>query len=142
MAVAVFLAAGIGVAVAAQASILASAGRSLNPLAVSLALQVAGLAVGLAWGVFANPWSDVVEAVRQWWWLPLGALGLGVVAALGYSSARLGVASTLAVVVASQLVAGLAADGAAGRVELDVRAALGVILLVGGVLLVGGKSGG
>ena len=129
------IAAGIGVAIAAQVAIISRASTDLRPLAVSLALQVSGVAAGVAWATAAGAWPDVYATARSWWWLPLGALGWGIVAALGLAGARLGVSVALAVVVAAQVAAGLAFDAAAGRIHLEPRHAAGVALLVAAVVL-------
>jgi uncharacterized membrane protein YdcZ (DUF606 family) len=133
--VAVVLAIGVGTAVAVQSSILGGASRSLHPLSLSLALQVAGVAIGVSWAVYARAWSEVFVVARQWWWLPLGLVGLGVVAAIGFSSARLGTLTTLALIIGAQLVAGLILDVATGTVALDVRQLVGVGIVIGGVVV-------
>lgn len=79
--------------------------------------------------------GDLVE-----WKLRLGALGWGIVAALGFSASRLGASTTLAVVVAAQIVAALVLDQIAGRVDIGIRQPVGVLLLVGGVLLVATRA--
>jgi uncharacterized membrane protein YdcZ (DUF606 family) len=133
--VAIALAIGVGIAVAAQSSILGGASRWLHPLSVSFALQIAGMSVGVVWAVHARAWPEVFEVVRQWWWLPLGLVGLGVVAAIGFCSARLGTLVTLALIIAAQLVAGLVFDVVNGVTNLDMRQPTGVLLVVGGVIV-------
>lgn len=138
--IALVVAVAIGLAVAAQASILGGASRTLHPLGISFALQVAGVLVGLAWVVWARAWSQVVDVASSWWWLPLGVVGLGVVAALGFASARLGALLTLAVVVAAQLGGALVLDLWRGELALDWRQPLGVVLVLAGVVLVSARS--
>ena len=140
MGVAVLIAIGVGLAIAVQASILGSASRSVHPLTVSFALQVAGVLLGLAWVGYSRAWSSVLEVIWQWWWLPLGLIGLVVVAALGFSSARIGALQTLALVVAAQLIAALALDLFNGAIYVDIRQPAGVALVVGGVLLISAHS--
>lgn len=137
---ALLVAAAVGLAVAVQASILGGASRSLHPLGISFALQVAGVLVGLAWVIWSRAWSQVVEVATAWWWLPLGAVGLGVVAALGFASARLGALLTLAVVVAAQLGGGLILDLWRGQLVLDWRQPLGAVLVLAGVVLIAARS--
>jgi uncharacterized membrane protein YdcZ (DUF606 family) len=136
MGVAIIVAVGIGLAVAAQAAILGGASRSIHPLAVSLALQASGLLVGAIWALWDRTWPQVGEVIGAWWWIPLGALGWGIVAALGFSSARLGASITLAIVVAAQVIGALVLDVASGRVETGLHQPVGAALLVGGVILI------
>lgn len=140
MAVAIVVAVGVGLAVAVQSSILGSASRSLHPLSVSLALQLAGMSIGLLWALHARAWTEVLIVVRQWWWVPLGLVGLVVVAAIGFASARLGVVTTLALIVAAQLLTGLALDVLSGAVELGPRQPLGVALVIGGVIVLSARA--
>ncbi|MFV2063393.1 MAG: DMT family transporter [Chloroflexota bacterium] len=135
MGVAVAVAIGVGIAIAAQVAIVGQASRVIHPLTVSLALQASGLLVGISWAVWSRTWPQLTGVVTQWWWLPLGALGLGVVAALGFSASRLGVNSTLAMVIASQLFAGLLLDHFSGRIEMGLSQSFGASLLVVGVLV-------
>jgi transporter family-2 protein len=129
-----------GVAIATQASVLGSAGRRINPLSVSLALQLSGVLVGLLWLAWSRSWGEVVDVARAWWWIPLGLLGLVVVAAIGYSGARLGALATLALLVAAQLVTGLLLDLRTGSVMLDWRQPLGILLVLGGTVLISARS--
>lgn len=133
---AMVVAVGIGVAVAIQVAVLGGASRAWHPLAVSLGLQVAGVVVGGIWALHQGAWPDVWPITLRWWWLPLGALGWGIVAALGFSAARVGVSVTLATVVVAQLLTGLVVDLAMGRLEVGLRHPVGVALLVVGLLLV------
>ena len=137
---AIAAAAAVGFAAAAQTSILGGASRSLHPLAISFALQAGGALLGLAWVVWSRNWSDVTTVVTSWWWLPLALVGLGVVASLGFAGARLGAFTTLLIVVAAQLVGGLALDLARGELELDVRQPLGIGLVLVGVVLASGRE--
>ena len=133
---ALLVAVAVGVAIAAQVALLGSAADRMPPLAVSLALQVAGVLAGALWVTATGGWHSVLAATRFWWWVPLGVLGWLLVAALGFASARIGVTATLGVSVAVQLLVGLAIDGVQGRVVLGPRPLIGVLLLAGGVVLV------
>jgi len=113
MGVAVAVAIGVGLAIAVQVAIVGQASRTIHPLTVSLALQASGLLIGIR----------------------LGAVGLGVVAALGFSASRLGASTTLAIVIAAQLLAGLLLDQFSGRIEIGVSESLGASLLIAGVLV-------
>jgi len=130
----------VGVGVAVQVAVVGRASRLTHPLAISLALQISGVSVGLVWAFARRSWPEVWSVSVQWWWLPLGALGWVIVAALGFAAARLGASATLAIVVATQLSAALALDLASGRMSLTPRHPMGVALLVAGVILVTTRS--
>jgi uncharacterized membrane protein YdcZ (DUF606 family) len=140
MGIAILIAVGVGVGIAAQVSIVGQASRSIHPLVVSLALQASGLLVATVWAAWTQSWPPVVEVVRQWWWIPLGLLGWGLVAALGFAAARLGASPTLAVVIAAQLIAALALDRLGGRADLDIHNLAGAALLCIGVVLITVRS--
>ena len=84
----------VGIGVAGQVAILGRRSGELHPLAISVSLQFAGLLVGTVWAVSQRAWSDVTTVFVQWWWIPVGALGWLLVAALGFASHRIGVAPT------------------------------------------------
>ncbi len=136
MGIAITVAVFVGISIAVQVLLVGGASRSVHPLSVSLALQGAGLLAGAAWATWRHSWPSVTSVVGLWWWLPIGALGWGIVAALGYSAARLGTSTTLAIVVGAQLVAGLILDLALGHTEFRVQQPIGVLLLTVGALLV------
>ena len=72
----------------------------------------------------------------MWWWIPLGIVGWVVVAALGFSSARLGTGATLALAITAQVVTGLALDRLSGALQRGLPQIVGAILLVVGATLV------
>jgi len=130
----------IGLAAAVQAAILGKAASELRTLSISLGLLLAGLVVAAAWATTQRAWGDVAETVSQWWWLPLGVLGWLIVGALGYSSARIGVAATLGMAVATQLAVGLAIDVHRDTIALGVRPLVGLGLLALGVVMLVGAT--
>lgn len=132
---ALFVAVAVGIVIAVQVALLGDVTRRLHPLAVSLVLQAAGAVGGLLWAAATHAWADVVAVARSTWWVPLGVAGWLLVAALGYSSSRIGVVATLGVSVAVQLLAGLTFDVATGRMAFGPRPVLGVLLLAAGVAL-------
>jgi uncharacterized membrane protein YdcZ (DUF606 family) len=77
----------------------------------------------------------VLGITVRWWSLPLGVAGRAIVAALGWTAGRLGVAPALALVVAAQLTTALVIDAVHGTVELNPRPFLGVLAMLAGVLL-------
>ena len=127
---------GVGIAIALQVAVVGRASSTAPPLAVSLALQIAGLLAGAIWAIGQHGFSQLPPLMLQWWWLPIGALGWGIVAALGAAVERGGVTATLAVVVAAQLTSGLGLDRVAGNITLGPRHLVGIALLVVGVILV------
>ena len=126
----------VGLGIAAQVAIVGRAASTSHPLAVSFALQLAGVAVAGAWATITASWADVLTAARQPWWIPLGVGGWIVVAALGYAANRVGVAAVLALSVGAQLLAGLVIDATMGTSILASRSFLGVLLVVSGAVLV------
>lgn len=133
---AVIVALVVGSAIAVQVGIVGRASRTLHPLVISLALQAAGLLVGLGWLLWSRTWPQLPQVIGQWWWLPLGIAGWVLVAALGFSAARLGASATLALVIGAQLVVGLGLDQAAGELEIAAPQVLGAVLLVSGAVLI------
>jgi transporter family-2 protein len=125
-----------GVAIGVQVALIGRTSARVHPLAISLALQLSGLLVGLGWMLWSRSWPSVAEITRLWWWIPLGLVGWVVVAALGYSSARLGTGATLALAIAAQVVTGLALDRLSGSLELGPSQLAGAVLLVAGAALV------
>jgi transporter family-2 protein len=136
MGVAFIIAIGVGLAIAVQVAVVGQASRLLHPLVISVALQASGLLVGAVWAIWSRSWPQITDIVHLWWWIPLGAVGWGVVAALGFSAARLGASTTLAVVIAAQLSGALLLDQATGRVEMGLHQPVGALVLLAGVVLI------
>jgi uncharacterized membrane protein YdcZ (DUF606 family) len=136
MGVAFVVAIGVGLAIAVQVAIVGQTSRLIHPLVISVALQASGLLVGIAWAIWSRSWPQITDVVHLWGWIPLGAVGWGIVAALGFSAARLGASTTLAIVIAAQLIAALLLDQATGRVEMGVHQPAGALLLIVGVVLI------
>ncbi len=124
----------VGIGIAVQVAIVGRASNTAHPLAVSLALQIAGVVVAGTWATINGSWSDVATVARQWWWIPLGIGGWIVVAALGFAASRIGVAAVLALSVGAQLIAGLVIDTTTGTNLVGVRSFLGAALVVSGVI--------
>lgn len=135
MNLAVFVALCVGTAIALQATAVGDATNVSHPLAVSLALLVSGLIVASAWATVHGAWPDVVAVAGHWWWLPLGVVGWGIVAALGWTVARIGVPAALAVVVGSQLTVALVIDLARGVTTAGWRSVAGVAFVMVGTTL-------
>lgn len=125
----------VGTGIAVQVAIVGRASGSAHPLAASLALQIAGVAVAGVWATFNGAWSDVASVVRLWWWIPLGIGGWIVVAALGFAANRVGVAAVLALSIGAQLIAGLGIDAVVGTNLVGARSFLGLVLVLSGVVV-------
>lgn len=132
---ALVVAAVIGAAIAIQVGIVGRTGERFNLLAISTVLQAGGVAAGTVWLAVRSGWGEVAAIARLWWWFPLGVVGWLLVAGLGFASARVGVATALAIAVTSQLSVGLAIDSGAGS-RVGPQSVLGLVLLVAGTLLV------
>lgn len=126
----------VGIGIGVQVAIVGKTASSVNPLTISLALQISGVVAAGLWACRHNQWGDVVSVAGMWWWIPLGVGGWAVVAALGFSANRIGVASALAVSIGAQLLIGVVADSLRDG-NLDTRAALGAALVVVGAIIVG-----
>jgi transporter family-2 protein len=129
----------VGVGVAVQVAILGRSSGKLHPLAISVGLQFAGLLVGTVWAVSQRAWPDVRTVFVQWWWIPVGALGWLLVAALGFASHRIGVAPTLGLAVSSQLLVGFVIDVRGGVATLGLRPVAGAAFLIAGLILITGR---
>ena len=125
----------VGIGIAIQVAIVGRASSSAHPLSVSLALQIAGVAVAGVWATLNGAWSDVAGVARLWWWIPLGVGGWIVVAALGFAASRVGVATVLAISIGAQLIAGFAIDAAMGTNLVGTRSVLGMALVLSGVIV-------
>jgi uncharacterized membrane protein YdcZ (DUF606 family) len=126
----------VGLVIAVQAAVLSRASTQLSALAVSLGLQLSGVLVAAIWATTTHGWTSVVRVAGSWWWIPLGAAGWLVVAALGFAAARLGVAPALAIVVVTQLGAGLVLDAVTDATMPTGRQLAGIVVLGVGLLLV------
>jgi uncharacterized membrane protein YdcZ (DUF606 family) len=126
----------VGLVIAVQAAILSRASTQLPALAVSLGLQISGVLVAAIWATTMDGWTSVMRVAGSWWWIPLGAAGWLVVAALGFAAAHLGVAPALAIVVVTQLGAGVVLDAVTDAAMPTGRQLAGILVLGVGLLLV------
>ena len=132
-----------GIAVVMQNLLMVRITASVSTVLVTLAINSGmGLALLLAALLLRNGINGVTEAVnavRPWAILP-GLLGSFFVFAgiVGYQ--RVGAAATIAVLVASQLIAGLLVDawkaGALDGSRMNAHSLLGAGLLVAGAILI------
>lgn len=128
-----------GVLIAVQTVIVGAFGARLHPFVASTWVHVGGLAFGVV-GILVARASFEVEAVRRApWGLLAGVAGVLLVAAIAVAVGGMGLASTLAMVTATQLMAGfvIESSGVLGdRVALDPVRVVGAALIVAGVYLV------
>lgn len=133
------LLAGIGVALQPPTNaVLAKAGGSV--ILASLISFAVGTAVLLAaWAASGQGSVAGLRGAPAWAWLG-GLYGACFVAALAYAAPRLGLAQTLTVAIASQVVAALLLDrvGALGlaTTPLSVGRVAGAVLVIAGAVLV------
>ena len=131
-----------GVFVAAQSAALAPLGRAVPPLVGALWVQLAGLLTA-AVAVTLSPVKVAWPGAAIGWAALGGACAVGIVTAIGAAVSPLGLAGTLAIVTAAQLLMGLLLDlvGVTGRsVALSPARILGALLIVVGVVLVLGRG--
>lgn len=126
----------VGAGIAVQVAVLGRAAGRWDPLAVSLALQMAGVLGGAVWATSTGSWSETLAALRNWWWIPLGVGGWVVVAGLGVAAGRIGSAATLGFAVAAQLSVAVAID-AAGGAGIGLPRLAGVVMVGSGAVLLG-----
>lgn len=137
--VAIFLAVAVGVAVAFQANLTSVAQRTMGPVAMVALSGLATSAVAAAMLLFlARPeytGRAVVYAVAS------GVLGALILGGIAYAAGQSGVARTVSLVIASQLLVSLVLDkiglfGAEPR-DIGLLTVLGAaLILIGGVLVV------
>lgn len=129
------MAVAVGAVIAVQVFVVSRASLRFDVLVVSMVLQAAGLVAGLVWTSAKGAWPEVWAIARAWWWIPVGLAGWVIVGALGFVSARLGVALTLAISIGVQLTVGLGLDAAGGR-PIGLPAVAGVLMVTAGAVLV------
>jgi transporter family-2 protein len=135
------LAVGAGFAGAAQVAVMSRLGARVGVLeaigfatVLSTVLAVAGLLV------VRRSLSGIGHAVHQpWWTLAGGVLGLFIIFTITYAGPRIGVAATVGILIAGQLVMGAAIDrwGLLGseQIALHWPRLLGIVLLAIGAAL-------
>lgn len=132
-----------GILIAAQSAIIGAFGERLHPFVASTWVHLGGLAFGVV-GVLVGRLGFQVEVVRQApWGLLAGVFGVMLVTGIAISVGGIGLASTLAIVTAVQLLVGFVIEstGIIGRaVALDPVRVGGAALIVLGVYLVASRG--
>lgn len=143
MRLALVAAIGAGTLIALQSAILGSVGGRLSPFVVATWVHVGGLAFALA-ALAVTRTSPEFATVRGIPWVLLGGVaGVLLITGVTFAIGGLGLASTLALVTASQLLVGfgLESAGIGGRfVALDPVRLGGAALIVAGVYVVVGRG--
>lgn len=131
-----------GVAVSAQASILASLGRSVGALRAGLLTYTLGGALAaLALLVLTMRWAPPTGQHPRdalLWSATAGACGVVILTAIAYSTARVSVAAGLGVILVGQMATAFVFDalGLGGiTVPVDARRLLGLVVIGAGTYL-------
>lgn len=134
-----------GVLIALQATLNAQLSRFVGPAATAVAVHVIGLlaatvTIGLLFLVHAPRMAQSAGAIPWYAWLG-GAFGVIIVGGVAFGLSRVGAGVGLAIVLSSQLIAGLVFDrfGWMGLTQMPItweKAIGAVLLLVGAVLVV------
>ena len=129
MLILILIAAAAGVAVALQGQVMGAADRAAGTAtSVFVTYGVGGVLAALYW-LARGPSLDHLRRVPWLSWTA-GALGLVIVGSIGYAAPRLGLARTLVITVAAQLLAAALLEQ-----TLDLRRAAGLALTIAGVWL-------
>lgn len=145
MSAGVFAALLVGIVVAVQAALLGAYGDRLHPATLSMWAHAGGLLFGIivvAVGRFGFGWSAFRTAP---WGALAGVGGFLIITGVTVAVASIGVASTLAIVIASQLALTFVfeAAGFGGRqLDFDAWRLLGAALVVVGAWLVASRGVG
>ena len=129
----------VGIAVAFQATLTSISQRAIGPAALVAISGLATAAVAAGVSLFLSRPEFTTRAVG--FAAVSGVLGALILGGIAYSAGQTGVARTLSLVIASQLIVSLVLDGigvfGADGQSISLPTVLGVVLiLVGGILVV------
>jgi uncharacterized membrane protein YdcZ (DUF606 family) len=137
MSVALFAAIAAGVLIAVQSAIIGAFGATMHPFVAAMWVHLGGLVFGVLAVALVPRFGFELGALRQAPWGLLGGVaGMLLVTGVAVAVGGLGLASTLALVTATQLLIGFVIEstGALGRiVALDPVRVGGAALIVVGV---------
>lgn len=135
------LAVGAGVAGAAQVAVMSRLGTRIGVIeAIGFATVLSSVITVAGLLVIRRSASGIADAVHQpWWTLTGGVIGLFILFTITYAGPRIGVAATVGILIAGQLVMGAAIDrwGLLGSQQIALRwpRLLGIALLAIGAAL-------
>jgi transporter family-2 protein len=130
-----------GLAGSVQIAMMSQLGDRISVVgALAFASLLTGVAAFALLVVFRRSVAAYADAFRQPWWMLLGGfMGLLIVGTITYAGVRIGVAATVGILIAGQLVMGAAIDrwGLFGseRIPLHWPRFLGIVLLGAGAAL-------
>ena len=125
----IVIAACAGVAVALQAHFMGSMDRAVGSItSVFVTYGVGALVAAMLWLARGAPLDSLRRIAWPSW--TAGIWGLVIVGGIGYAAPRLGLARTLVITVAAQLIAAAVIEQ-----SLDARRAAGLALTIAGVWL-------
>lgn len=139
--IAVFLSVLAGLAGAAQISIMSQLGDRISIVgALAFATLFTAVASSAILLLARRSLAAYRDAFQQPWWMLMGGLaGLLIVFTITYAGSRIGVAATLGILIAGQLVAGAAIDrwGLFGSAQIPLHwpRLVGILLLGAGAVL-------
>ena len=140
-ALATTLAVAAGLAGSIQVALMSRLGERIGVLeALGFSATVTAVLAVLALLVVHRSLGAFEQAFRQPWWMLLGGvMGLLIVFTVTYAGPRIGIAATVGILIAGQLVMGAAIDGwglfRSDRIPLHWPRLLGIVLLAAGAAL-------
>jgi bacterial/archaeal transporter family-2 protein len=129
-----------GLAAAAQASIAGLLGRRIGTVQAAAITGLVGTSLIIGLVLVLGRGGSVLEAIHQpkWLWLS-GVFGAVIVLAVAYAPPRIGTFSTLALLIAGQLLAGALIDGfgvlGSPRIPVTAGRVTGLVLVASGAAL-------
>ena len=126
----ILIAVAAGVAVGLQSKFMGTMDTTAGTLTSTLITYGIGAAIATILWAIRRPSTDFVRNIPWYAWTA-GALGLVIVAGVGYTAPRLGLSRTLVIVVAAQLITAVLLDR-----SFEPSRLAGMALTIAGVWLV------
>jgi bacterial/archaeal transporter family-2 protein len=140
-AIATVLAVAAGLAGSVQVALMSRLGERIGVLeALGFSAALTGVLAAIALLLARRSLAGYGQALHQPWWMLMGGvMGLLIVFTVTYAGPRIGVAATVGILIAGQLVMGAAIDrwGLFGsqRIAIHWPRVLGIVLLAAGAAL-------